>query len=549
MLTFIHRRPWLVPGPECGATFFHRRRAHQGFRSSTSESLEDAKGGIHVEFALTLKLTNHSTQLLKKTEFQGTAAGGANEAASALDDLFPRADMAALVTDDIIAELGDANWKIRKEALDKVGGILQSANNRIKPTLGDLPTALKERLNDSNKNLVIQTLDLFGGLAAATGKQFDRTARFIAPSICSCLTDNKPHVRASATAALEKICAATSFEVVEPACETGLAVDNPSLRKDLLTWISFKLHDLRGRSEAIPSLPGLVTPTLLCTQDKNLEVRKAAQTVLPHLVDMVGYDVVHDRAMDIKGPAGQSIATLVETFKPARSSVSAPSLNRGDTGGKGTPKKSLTGPLAGKSAVLAAGAKRKAAPAGSAAPAEAASATDNIPPLLSSDPSAKKDRADKDKGSMRWQFEAPRKDLTDLLEEQTDGNFSSDIRALMFRDDHTKDRDHLKAVSTIEECITNCASSMDEFGIEPADMAASIVANTDLILKYITIRLCDTNTIMLLKVISLLDQLFILLGEQDGFRLTEYEAQAFLPFLVTKVSSSVKLSYYFVFQG
>lgn len=477
-------------------------------------------------------------KLLKKTDSEVSTGGVEDATASAMDDLFPRVDLSAQVTDDLLSELGDSNWKLRKEALDKVAGMLQAANNRIKPTLGDLPTGLKERLSDSNKNLVIQALDILGNLATATGKPFEKTARMIAPVICSCLTDNKPQVRASATAALEKISNATSFEVVIPACEGGLAVDNPALRKDLLTWISIKLPDVRGRNEAMPSLSSLVTPTLLCTQDKNLDVRKAAQAVLPHLVEIVGYDFVHERAAECKGPAGQSVVNLVETFRPARASGSSAAATAAASSAepaRGTPKKAPTsGPSSKSNTLLAAGAKRKATP-GAPAPAEAAPSSDNVPPLLTSDVHAKKDRADKDKGVMRWQFETPRKDLVDFLAEQTEGNFSEAVRALMFRDDHTKDRDHLKAVTVLEECITNCANSMEEFGVEPAEMAARIVANTDLILKYVTIRLCDTNTIMLLKVISLLDQLFTLLGEQDGFRLSEYEAMAFLPFLVTKV--------------
>lgn len=477
-------------------------------------------------------------RLLKRGNAEASTGGGdAGASASAMDDLFPRVDLVAQLGDDVIAGLGDGNWKVRKEALDKVAGALQASNNRIKANLGDLPGALKERLNDSNKNLVIQALDIMGNMAVATGKPFDKTARIIGPNVCACLTDNKPQVRASAIAALEKICTATSFEVLVSACETSLLVDNPALRKDLLTWISLKLPEVR-KGEAIPSLPGLVTPALLCTQDKNLDVRKAAQAVLPHLVDILGYDHVRERASEIKGAAGQSILNLVDTFRAARS-VSAPSLVQ-EAPSKGTPKKlSATALPTSKLGTLGAGAKRKVAPA--AAPVstpEPMAADEHLPPLLSADPLAKKERADKDKGMMRWQFESPRKELVDYLNEQTEGNFSDALRALMFREDHTKDRDHLKAVTMLEECVTALGSSMEEFGVEPADMAARIVANTDLILKYSTIRLCDTNTVMNLKVISLLDQLFAFLGDQEGFRLSEYEASTLLPFLVTKLGDS-----------
>ena len=49
--------------------------------------------------------------------------------------------------------MADKNWKIRKEGLDEVAAIVSEAKF-IKPSLGDLPVALKARLGDSNKILV-----------------------------------------------------------------------------------------------------------------------------------------------------------------------------------------------------------------------------------------------------------------------------------------------------------------------------------------------------------------------------------------------------------
>ena len=53
----------------------------------------------------------------------------------------------------MISKIGDKNWKIRKEGLDEVAGIINEAKF-IQPNIGELPTALKGRLNDSNKILV-----------------------------------------------------------------------------------------------------------------------------------------------------------------------------------------------------------------------------------------------------------------------------------------------------------------------------------------------------------------------------------------------------------
>ena len=55
--------------------------------------------------------------------------------------------------DELLAEIGDKNWKVRKEGLEKVVAILNEAKF-ITPNIGQLPEALKGRLTDSNKILV-----------------------------------------------------------------------------------------------------------------------------------------------------------------------------------------------------------------------------------------------------------------------------------------------------------------------------------------------------------------------------------------------------------
>jgi cytoskeleton-associated protein 5 len=57
------------------------------------------------------------------------------------------------LTEDMMMEMADKNWKIRKETLEKVIAILNEAKF-ITPNIGPLPESLKLRLTDSNKILV-----------------------------------------------------------------------------------------------------------------------------------------------------------------------------------------------------------------------------------------------------------------------------------------------------------------------------------------------------------------------------------------------------------
>lgn len=58
-----------------------------------------------------------------------------------------------MITQDLVNEMADKNWKIRKAALEKLETILKESPF-VAPNLGLLPEALKLRLNDNNKILV-----------------------------------------------------------------------------------------------------------------------------------------------------------------------------------------------------------------------------------------------------------------------------------------------------------------------------------------------------------------------------------------------------------
>lgn len=74
-----------------------------------------------------------------------------------LNELVPRVDIKDQITEALLAELADKNWKVRNEALQKVNTLLSEAKF-IKPTIGDLPQGLALRLVDSNSKIAQATL-------------------------------------------------------------------------------------------------------------------------------------------------------------------------------------------------------------------------------------------------------------------------------------------------------------------------------------------------------------------------------------------------------
>jgi len=75
-----------------------------------------------------------------------------NGSESELNELIPRIDISSQITEALLVELADKNWKVRNEALQKVNALL-GETKFIKPTIGDLPQGLALRLVDSNSKI------------------------------------------------------------------------------------------------------------------------------------------------------------------------------------------------------------------------------------------------------------------------------------------------------------------------------------------------------------------------------------------------------------
>ena len=107
---------------------------------------------------------------------------------------YSRHDISSQITPTLIGKFDSINWKERKEALDDVEQILRNAGNRIMPSTGDLFSALKGRMSDSNRNLTAQALRVVTKLASAMGQPIDKQGRVVVEPALNCITDNKHQV-------------------------------------------------------------------------------------------------------------------------------------------------------------------------------------------------------------------------------------------------------------------------------------------------------------------------------------------------------------------
>jgi len=112
-----------------------------------------------------------------KRQFRGEAAqefkeaGGKKGAAAGGGlDALPREDISKQINPKLITMFKNNDWKVRKEAAEKVEEMLKNANMRILPNgLNELMDNMKQRMADPNKSVLKSYIQLIGNLAEALG--------------------------------------------------------------------------------------------------------------------------------------------------------------------------------------------------------------------------------------------------------------------------------------------------------------------------------------------------------------------------------------------
>ncbi|XP_022781710.1 cytoskeleton-associated protein 5-like [Stylophora pistillata] len=474
-------------------------------------------------------------------EDAGDGGGGGGEGNAAptvnLADLVPRNDISAQITPALITELGDKNWKVRGEALQKVIEIL-SAAKFITPELGDLPPALKARLGDSNKNLVTITLNICTTLATAMGAQINRHLKVLGAGIFSTLADAKNTVRASGITALNawhKEIGLTPFiegEVIFGA----LSTENPNLRTEVLGWLEEKLPAEKN----LPStLVAIVAPLYSCLEDRSGDVRKKAQAVVPVMMQHVGWDTMSKQANKLKPASKSNVVTILEkaraslpepTKAPSKAAAAAAAAKPAATKAQGDSSATSggSGGASGTSASSSGGNASKKTKSG-AKQAESKSSKKSSadvesegPPFLRHNGKDGRFKDEKDLKVLKWNFTAPRAEFVEQLKEQMRPCLGKTLHSNLF---HADFKYHLIGINTMQQCV-----------VPPSDAPyqVEVVQSLDLILKWVTLRFFDTNTTVLIKCLELMDAVFVMLAQTD-YQMLEFEASSFIPYLVQKV--------------
>ncbi|KAG8438277.1 hypothetical protein GDO86_008822 [Hymenochirus boettgeri] len=488
-----------------------------------------------------------------------------DEAPPDVTDLLPRTEISDKITSDLVSKISDKNWKIRKEGLDEVVSIINEAKF-IQPNIGELPNALKGRLNDSNKILVLQTLGILQQLATAIGPNIKQHVKNLGMPIISVLGDSKANVRAAAMVTLNSWVEQTGMKewLEGEDLSEELKKENPFLRQELLGWLADKLPSLRtAPSDLLFSVPLLYC----CLEDRNGDVRKKAQEALPMFMMHIGFEKMSKATGKLKPASKDQVVALLEKAKanmPAKpaapagkpsskqpTAVSRPSAPTPTSGAAADfgPSASESKPDSKKSKAAGPTSKAKAQSVSSegntsltpskantsltkAKPAKQTLPGKKVPskpnakedddksgPIYIVIPNGKEQRVKEEKALkvLKWNFTTPRDEYIEQLKTQMSTCVAKWLQDDLFHSDFQR---HIKGLAVMTERLES--------------EKEGVMCSLDLMLKWFTLRFFDTNTSVLMKVLEYLKLLFAMLSQEE-YHMTELEATSFIPYLLLKV--------------
>ncbi|KAK3702253.1 hypothetical protein QZH41_019815, partial [Actinostola sp. cb2023] len=471
--------------------------------------------------------------------------GGEGESAAVVNvaDLVPRTDISDNITPELIEMMGDKNWKVRAEGLQKVQGMISAAKFITSELVVSFLVPLKQGWGTPTRTLwgswygpgdrITVTLGICGSLATAMGPGTKKHLSTLGPALFSTLADAKPHLRAAGITALNAWYSEIGLvpfldgEVLFGA----LSTENPILRTEVLGWLEEKLPN----EQNLPSsLVTIVQPLYACIEDRSGDVRKKAQAVVPYLIAYLGYDTMNKQANKLKAGSKPTIQALLEKLRgtvpePSKSTNNNKSKSKKtveskpDSGGSQTTAAAASG--GGAKRPKTAGQNKTAAKTSKKKAAQAGEGEDTGPPLMRYLGKDNRIRDEKELKVMKWNFATPRDEFIEQLKEQMRPCFSKSIITGLFHPNDFKQQ--VNAMNILQQGVT---PSDDE---DPP-LKEEATQSLDLILKYLTIRFFDTNTTVLVKCLEFLITLLTMLAE-SSYQMVEHEASSFIPYLIQKV--------------
>ncbi|XP_060098733.1 cytoskeleton-associated protein 5-like [Heteronotia binoei] len=449
-------------------------------------------------------------------------------------------DLSERISTELMLKMQDSSWKVRREGLEELSSLLSEVKS-IQPSIGNLPVALKSCLQDSNKGIVKQTLVVLQQLARVMGPGIKCHIKTLGVPLVAVFRDSKSSVRAMALKTVDTWAeqAGTKEWLDQEDLSAEPKKENCPQRQRILGWLAEKLPCPSSASaDLVRCLPYLYSSL----EDHHEATRMVAREALPFFLLHLGFEKMSEAAGKLKPASRDQVLLVLEDTKvgwPAKPTTPLGNplskLPRSTPWPKSTPPQqcnmasfpaenvgSAELDLEAKKAKLEGIASKAKRMPGVKAKHGTKEDSSMVGPIFMVVPKAKEQRMKDEKALkvLRWNFSTPSSKYVEQLKAQMCGCLSNGIQEELF---HSNFQHHIRALTIMTKHL-----EMEKEGV---------ISCLDLILKWLTLRLFDTNTWVLMKSLEYLKRLFALLI-QENYQLTESEASSFLPYLLLKMGAT-----------
>ncbi|KAJ1668417.1 hypothetical protein EV178_000448 [Coemansia sp. RSA 1646] len=465
--------------------------------------------------------------------------------------------------------LSDKKVQVRSAALTALSAWAAASSTTVdQAVLPAVPNALGDNSPELRSSLLRWVADTLG-LRQAKGGRLPDLSTFFSP-LFSCLQDRTVEVRKQATRVLSLVISSCGFEAVHDVCTMQL--HGAALNTVLPMIEEFRNTIGNAPAASNTAASGVRARPSGAAAQRGLSTADRAASPVPEPVmtasELLGRTPggnprtappMSSAGGNGTGPAATSGAGMLRRpMAVRRPAGAAAGIGAGLSGMRQA--RPMRGPSSSTESSRPGSSLRTATPAALSMVNQLARMSseelESIPPVLDCDYRAKEQRGRRDMaanphGIPKWSLLSDsrmRADLEAQLKDQMGLHFNPLIHKLLFSNGHYKDRDFLSGLTTIEEVISITSLSQQRFGLplhsespDEDSLASRYMANIDLLLKYISVRMYDGSTHTLLKSFDLLEHLVHMVEatqHQQAPSWSDYEVQAVLPALISRLGDA-----------
>ena len=224
-------------------------------------------------------------------------------------------DISKKITSQLIKDILEGKWAVKKEACENIENILKEANMKILPIgLNDLFNAIKEKLSDGNKNLVKILISLISKFIQCLKKEFKPWTKLIALSLIPNLSDKNQNIQNECQLCFEKWVEFVGIDSLILYFPQFLKNENTEMRIEIMKFIKKYNHKMT-KNIAENIYKELIDGLLICLQDRTNSVRVEAEEIIKLSLDHVNIDNYYKKIKDFKPAIENDLKVIMDNIK------------------------------------------------------------------------------------------------------------------------------------------------------------------------------------------------------------------------------------------